>query len=99
MFLSDASLNLICSGARNKTHQFRGQVVVIIQSLPQLFQVLHELIKTRTCIQLIEQGRVTLHSIVEASYPVHINVILPRRDGGQVHEHLQFGGAWGRRGR
>ena len=73
--------------------------MVIIQSLPQIFQVLHELIKTRTCVQLIEQGRVTLHSIVEASYPVHVNVILPRRDGGQVYEHLQLGDAWGRMGR
>ena len=99
VFLSDTLLNLTCSGARNKTHQFCGQVVIIIQSLPQLSQVLHELIKTCTCVQLIEQGSVTLHSIMEASHPVHINVILPRRDGGQVYEHLQLGDAWGRRGR
>ena len=99
VFLSDASLNLTCFGARNKTHQFRGQVVVIIQSLPQIFQVLHELIKTRTGVQIIEQGCVALHSIMEASHPVHVNVILPCRDGGQVHEHLQLGDTWGRRGR
>lgn len=74
-------------------------MVVIIQSLPQLFQVLHEFIETRTRVQLIQQGCKALHSIVEASHPIHVNVILPRRDGGQVHEHLQLSDAWGGRGR
>lgn len=82
--------------SRSQTYQFTGQVRVVLQSLPQLFQMLHELRETCTLVQLVQQRSVALHSVVEAGHAVHIDVILPRRDGGQVHKHCQLVGALGR---
>lgn len=87
--------NWTASGARSKTHQLLGQVLVIIQSLPQLFQALHEFVKARIRVQIVEEGCVALDGVVEVGHPVHVDVILARGDGGQVHKHLQLGDACG----
>ena len=75
-----------------------GQVCVVVQGPPQLPEMGHELVEPRARVQLVEQRGVALHGIVEAGHPVHVDVVLPRGDGGQVHKHLQLVDALGRRG-
>lgn len=50
----------------------------------------HELTEICTRVHLVQQGSITLHGIMETGHPVHVDVVLPRRDGGQVHKHLEF---------
>lgn len=74
----------------SRTHQFLREALIAVQGSPQLLQAAHEVLEARVLLELVEQGGVAVHRAMETRHPVHVHVVLPRRDGGQVNKHLQL---------
>lgn len=79
-----------CFYVKCSSHQLFWEVAIIIQCSPELLHHLFNGLKTGILLQFEEQWGVSMNGIVETGHTVHIKIILPGRDGGQVNKHFQL---------